>query len=162
MPSKSPKQARLMRAVAHNPGFAKKVGIPTSVGKDFAAADKRRGAKFSTRAGINRPDTSHGKLDLPNASLRKYSMKEGGTVMRSKRDIAADQMAMAPFKKGGPVKESKSMMRKEVGFMKKAGAPKSMIKHEMKEAGYARGGGIESRGKTKGKMIKMARGGKAC
>jgi len=41
MPSKSPAQHRLMEAVAHNPKFAKKVGIPTSVGKDFAAADKK-------------------------------------------------------------------------------------------------------------------------
>jgi hypothetical protein len=39
MPSKSPAQHRLMEAVAHNPSFAKKVGIPQSVGQDFAAAD---------------------------------------------------------------------------------------------------------------------------
>ncbi len=39
MPSKSAKQHRLMEAVAHNPKFAKKVGIPTKVGQDFAAAD---------------------------------------------------------------------------------------------------------------------------
>jgi hypothetical protein len=39
MPSKSAKQARLMAAVAHNPKFAKKVGIPTSVGKEFNDAD---------------------------------------------------------------------------------------------------------------------------
>ena len=64
---------------------------------------------------------------------------------------------------GGEMKESKAMMKKEVSFMKKKGAPKSMIKHEEKEAkGYAKGGGIESKGKTKGKMVKMAYGGKAC
>lgn len=40
MPSKSPEQKRLMQAVAHSPKFAKKVGIPQSVGKDFAKADK--------------------------------------------------------------------------------------------------------------------------
>lgn len=93
------------------------------------------------------------------------------------------------------MKESKAMVGKEIGFMKKAGAPKSMIKHEMGEAkmakggiatslkahaskpaseahaglkaggmakGYVKGGGIEVQGKTKGKMIKMARGGKTC
>ena len=43
MPSKSPAQAHLMQAVAHNPEFAKKVGIPQSVGQDFAAADKAKG-----------------------------------------------------------------------------------------------------------------------
>jgi len=95
-----------MRAVAHSPSFAKKVGIPQSVGQ-----------KFETHKA------------------------EGGTVK----------------------KESPEMMKKEVAFMKKKGAPKSMIKHEMKEAkGYAKGGGIESKGKTKGKMVKMAMGGKAC
>lgn len=60
---------------------------------------------------------------------------------------------------GTDMKESKAMMKKEVSFMKKKGAPKSMIKHEEKEYGMARGGGIESRGKTKGKMVKMAGGG---
>ena len=70
------------------------------------------------------------------------------------------------------MKESKAMMKKEVSFMKKKGAPKSMIRHEMKEAGMkkmAGGGstgsfrraadGIASKGKTKGKQIKMRMGG---
>lgn len=39
MPSKTAKQARLMAAAAHNPGFAKKVGIPQKVAKEFNAAD---------------------------------------------------------------------------------------------------------------------------
>jgi len=39
MPSKSAKQHKLMEAVAHNPKFAKKVGIKPSVGQDFVAAD---------------------------------------------------------------------------------------------------------------------------
>lgn len=55
------------------------------------------------------------------------------------------------------MKESKAMVGKELAFMKKKGAPKSMIKHEMKEAKmkpkkYAKGGGIESKGKTRGKV----------
>lgn len=58
------------------------------------------------------------------------------------------------------MKESKAMMKKEIGFMQKKGAPASMIKHEKAEMkGYARGGGVESRGKTKGTIIKMAAGG---
>ena len=130
MPSTSKKQHNFMQAVANNPSFAKKVGVPQSVGKDFSTADK--GRKFS---------------------------------------------------KGGDMKESKAMMAKEVGFMKKKGAPKSMIKHEMAEAKgkpFAKGGGvgatkmgavktaapsrdgIATKGKTKGKMVKMAMGGKAC
>jgi hypothetical protein len=86
------------------------------------------------------------------------------------------------FKGGGEMKESKAMVKKEVSFMKKKGAPKSMVKHEMAEAGmkkggmakYANGGsvmaskmgavktaapskdGIAMKGKTKGKQIVMA------
>ncbi len=46
MPSKSPKQRRTMAAAAHNKAFAKKVGIPQSVAKEFNKADqKKRGKK---------------------------------------------------------------------------------------------------------------------
>jgi len=119
VPTRSAKQERLMQAVAHNPEFAKKVGIPQSVGKEFV-----------------------GKV------------------------------------KGGEMKESKAMMGKEIAFMKKKGAPKSMIKHEMAEAGMKKGGyakkmasgglaaghkaadGIAKKGKTKGMQVKMMGGGK--
>ena len=76
------------------------------------------------------------------------------------------------YKKGGSVKESKAMMKKEVAFMKKKGAPKSMIKHEKAEYGMKKGGmaksggsyrkaadGIAVKGKTKVKMVKMNKGG---
>lgn len=43
MPSKSPAQARTMAAAAHNPKFARKVGIPAGVAKEFNAADKAKG-----------------------------------------------------------------------------------------------------------------------
>ena len=77
-------------------------------------------------------------------------------------------------KDGGQMKESKAMMKKEVSFMKKKGAPKSMLKHEMKEAGMKKmksGGlaaghkaadGIAKKGKTKGMQVKMRYGGKSC
>jgi hypothetical protein len=45
VPSTSKKQAKFMAAVAHNPAFAKKAGVPQSVGKEFNQADK--GRKFS-------------------------------------------------------------------------------------------------------------------
>jgi len=80
------------------------------------------------------------------------------------------------FASGGDMKESKSMMKKEVAFMEKKGAPKSMVKHEKKEMAskadkYAKGGsvgasrradGIAKKGKTAGKMVTMSKGGKAC
>lgn len=43
MPSKSPAQARLMAAAAHNPGFARKVGVPVKVAKEFNQADAGTG-----------------------------------------------------------------------------------------------------------------------
>jgi hypothetical protein len=53
MPSKSKAQHNLMEAVAHNPAFAKKVGIKQSVGKEFAKADKgktfKRGGDMATK-----------------------------------------------------------------------------------------------------------------
>jgi hypothetical protein len=83
MPSSSAKQHRFMEAVAHNPAFAKKVGISQSVGKDFSAADK--GKKFG-RGGmpaINKQDTQHGSMDMPFKSLKKFGgMKSGGKVRR--------------------------------------------------------------------------------
>jgi hypothetical protein len=117
MPSRSKSQHNFMEAVAHSPRFAKKVGVPQSVGKDFSEADK--GRKFS---------------------------------------------------KGGDMAESKAMVGKEVAFMKKKGAPASMMKHEkaemmgMKKGGatkkMAAGGSASSRadgcavkGKTKGKLL---------
>lgn len=72
------------------------------------------------------------------------------------------------------MKESKAMMKKEVSFMKKKGAPKSMVKHEMAEAGMKKGGmtkkmaggglaaghksadGIATKGKTKARQVTMA------
>jgi hypothetical protein len=80
----------------------------------------------------------------------------GGTAGGTMQNALA---ALKGMKKGGKVEEA-GMVGKEVSFMKKKGAPKSMIKHEEAEMkGYARGGGIESKGKTKGKMVKMAEGG---
>lgn len=112
MPTKSPAQERLMQAVAHSPKFAKKVGIPQSVGREFV----------------------------------KPKLSEGGEM-----------------------KESKSMIKKELAFMKKKGAPKSMVKHEMAEAkgmksgglaaGHKSADGVAHKGKTKGMQVKMRKGG---
>jgi len=50
MPSSSSKQKRFMAAVAHNPLFAKTVGVPQYVGKEFNEADKRVKAFGHVRA----------------------------------------------------------------------------------------------------------------
>jgi hypothetical protein len=114
MPATSAKQKKFMDAAANNPAFAKKVGVPVKVAKEFSKESK--GLKF---------------------------------------------------KEGGEMKESKAMMKKEVDFMKKKGAPKSMIKHEMAEAKMAKGGRLAAKGehavqkkaKRGAEMVKMARGG---
>jgi hypothetical protein len=59
MPSKSPAQARLMAAAAHNPAFAKKAGVPSSVAKEFNKAD--------TGTGLIRKAMNDGKKDRRNA-----------------------------------------------------------------------------------------------
>jgi hypothetical protein len=107
MPSTSKKQHNFMAAVANNPKFAKKVGVPQSVGKDFNSADK--GKKF----------------------------KEGGAMKHS--DIKMD----------------KKVVKKAVGMHDKQqhGGKKTNLSK------LAKGGGIEVKGKTKGKMIKMTKGG---
>jgi len=147
MPSTSKKQHNFMAAVANNPAFAKKVGVPQSVGQDFNKADK--GRKFS----------------------------KGGDTMASKMN--AGFMAMIAKKKGeGPSAMGKPVMKKGMDMakdgMKKmaSGGMTSLAKHAAKPAskahaglkagGMAKGGGIETKGKTKGKMIVMKSGGKAC
>ncbi len=89
------------------------------------------------------------------------------------RSVAKKFVGPKAHAEGGSMKESKEMMKKEVAFMKKKGAPKSMIKHEMKEAkgktkkmssgGFTRAAdGVAAHGRTKATQVKMAMGGKAC
>src|SRR5262245_61229921 len=62
MPSKSRSQQNTMRGVAHDPAFAKKMGIPQSVGKDYVAADKKMGVRFQ-RGGRVAPDFTPEELE---------------------------------------------------------------------------------------------------
>lgn len=174
MPSQSKKQHNLMAAVANNPAFAKKVGIPQSVGKDYVTADK--GRKFGTggasKAKANNPNTRHGAVDMPVASLKKYAgMAEGGNVKKEMK--AAGIFAKAGEKKlaaherreaAGKEKDTPAIAKKEMSVLKKAKAPKDVMDYERKEHAemgmkkggkvkkYARGGGIESKGKTRGRI----------
>lgn len=61
MPSKSQKQHNLMEAVAHNPAFAKKVGISQKVGRDFARADQQAFAADPHHANAHPGEGWHGK-----------------------------------------------------------------------------------------------------
>ena len=157
MPSTSKKQHNFMAAVANNASFAKKAGVPQSVGKEFESADK--GMKFGSsgtradRQGVNKPKTNHG-----NAAL----FKQGGT-MATKIGKPTMKAGMSTAKDG--MKKATPMA--DMMGMKKGGMPMKMkdgkkVPIFMNKGGMAKGGGIESKGKTKGKMITMNKGGKAC
>ena len=113
----------------------------------------------------------------------KLKSSSGQKVTNPKQAIAiglseAGMSKPKAMKEGGEMKkESKAMAKKEIAFMQKKGAPKSMIKHEKEEYGMKKGGkayasgghvyrsaadGIAKKGKTRVTEVKMKRGGKAC
>jgi hypothetical protein len=112
------KQLKLFRAAAHNPAIAKSSGIKQADAERMS----KEGLKKATGglAKIGKQDTRHGKTDLPFHKLNRF----------------------AGMNAGGNVKESKAMVKKEVAFMKKKGAPASMIKHEAAEMGAMKKGGF--------------------
>ena len=148
MPSTSKKQHNFMAAVANNPAFAKKAGVPQSVGQDFVSAD--RGKKFgkgrADAQAINRPKTNQGKQEF---------FSKGGDTMASKMN--AGFMAMMAKKKGAPAK-------------KMAGGGISNAKMGAVKTAAPSRDGMATKGKTKGTMVKMSgskplgmkSGGKTC
>jgi len=88
VPSVSKKQHNFMAAVANNPGFAKKAGVPQSVGEEFMKADK--GKKFGSRSRadlqkINKPTTRHGKSSiLAKGGVAKKSRTAKNVAKKSK------------------------------------------------------------------------------
>ena len=124
MPSTSKKQADFMRAVAHSPEFAKKSGVPQSVGKEFSNADK--GRKF-----LKGGDMKHSDVKMDKSMINKAVGKHAA-MPASK--------AHKGLKAGGSVGTTK------MGSVKTGATPD----------------GVAMKGKTKGTMVKMARGGKAC
>jgi len=123
MPSTSKKQHNFMAAVAHSPAFAKKAGVPQSVGQDFSKADKgktfKRGGEMATK-GVN----PFAKFEKSGKDVEKKGMKEG-----SKADMALDKKQM---------------------MMKKGGATKKMASGG---SASSRADGVAQRGKTKGKLL---------
>jgi len=139
MPSVSKKQHNFMAAVANNPKFAKKAGVSSAVGKEFLTADK--GKTFKEGGTMKKVDAKKnpGMAKLPTAVRNKMGyMKDGGMAHSD-------------------IKMDKKVVKKAVGMHDKqqhAGKKTNLSK-------LAKGGGIEIKGKTKGKMIKMKDGG-AC
>jgi len=134
MPAKSEKQKKFMDAVAHNKGFAKKAGVPQSVGKDFSEASK--GMKFGsgnkTRAesqAINQPKTNHGDMALFKKGGSMASKMNPGfmAMMAKKKDTKSSAMGKPTMKAG--MSTAKDGMKKPTPMagmmgMKKGGMKK--------------------------------------
>ena len=117
-----------MAAVAHNPSFAKKVGVPTSVGKDFNQADK--GRKFSKGG-----DTMASKMNPGFMAM----MKKKGTSKMAGGGTAAS--SMGKVKTAAPSKDGIAEKGKTKG-------------KQIKMAGSGVPGGIGSKVMKKGGMAK--------
>ena len=140
MPSKSKAQRNLMAAAAHNPAFAKKVGVPVSVAKEFNQADKGKkfkGGGMATKCATKSDAKMIAKKEVKGHESSMHKMKKGGIVEKGT---------------GEKYKSKAAMMKHE----KKEAKAEEMKEHKMKSGGscsYARGGGIEKKGKTKGRII---------
>jgi len=161
MPSTSKKQHNFMAAVANNPAFAKKAGVPQSVGKDFLNADKgktfKRGGDMATKmnpgmmAMMAKKKT--GMHKMPDGKMMKDSaMKHGGKVKK----MAEGGMPMV-MKDGQKVP---AFAADGKGKMAHGGTVKKMASGGL-VAGHKAADGVASKGKTKGKMIAMKSGGSA-
>ena len=150
MPSTSKKQHNFMAAVANNPAFAKKVGVPQSVGKEFNNADKgktfKRGGDMASMMG--KPMMKKGM------SMAKDGMKRPTPMA----DTSMGGMGGMGMKKGGMPMKMKDGKKVPI-FMNKGGMAASSM-GKVKTASPSRDG-VAVKGKTKGKMITMAKGGKA-
>lgn len=86
MPSKSKAQRNLMAAAAHNPAFAKKVGVPVKVAKEFNQADK--GKKFKEGGEMKHSDMSKDKPMMKKVAAeavkghekKMHKMAKGGVT----------------------------------------------------------------------------------
>ena len=87
MPSKSKAQHKLMAAVANNPKFAKKAGIPQNVGADYMKADKK--VKKYNRGGV----MAHDKKELRNLSDEDYRIRNrsGSNTAAERRRIDGER-----------------------------------------------------------------------
>jgi len=151
MPAKSAKQQRFMAAVANNPKFAKKVGVPQNVGEEFMM---KKGYKAGGMPMVRGKD---GKMVPEFAADGKGKMMAGGKVKKYQMGgmPMADEMPMKRKKK----KRSMDDMMAVTGTG--AGAPRRMMKKGgMAKSGYKSGGkvrgcGMASKGVRAAKMVTM-------
>ena len=163
MPSTSAKQAKFMRAVAHSPKFAKKVGVPQSVGKDYEMADKKKG-KF----GSGGPTNVEPKGFKP---IQRFKLPDAKPLSKAARDTLDPSKAVARGNRmqAEEAGESKVMKKAKGGSCYAKGgksdkAGRALVKKSADTMGramkFAKGGsasaradGVAKKGKTKGKML---------
>jgi hypothetical protein len=152
MPSTSKKQHNFMAAIAHSPAFAKKVGVPQSVGKDFNNADK--GKTFKEGGTMKSVDMKKnpGIAKLPTAVRNKMGyMKKGGMACDdSKEDTKMDKA------------QDKAMIKKafkQHDMQEHKGGKGTSLKLAKGGSFRSSADGCATKGKTKGTMITMCGGG---
>ena len=113
MPSVSKKQHNFMEAVAHNPSFAKKAGVPQSVGKDFSNADKgktfKRGGEMAKANPFmemiaKKKAAAAGKKPMKKMAgggLAAGHKSADGVASKGKTKAAMPKMAGKKMKSGG-------------------------------------------------------------
>ena len=147
-------------------GAGRRPPPPSSGGSDSTVRYQMRptSSQGASRTSENSPftpppsDTPELAAAVKNMKQRNPISERGKARNARKKDLAAYERGditqreyvrgeIEPFKRGGKVKkteESKKMVKKEISFFKKKGAPKSMIKHEKKEAkGMMCGGDVK-------------------
>lgn len=161
MPSTSKKQHKFMQAVAHSPEFAKKVGVPQSVGKDFSNADKGRKFKEggNTMATKSMKALFAGKETKAEEKAEKKAFPTKAGYQKAEAKFEGEKYA-----KGGVTSLAKhaSMPASKAHAGLKAGGSIGTTKMGSVKTKPGNIDGIAVKGKTKGSMVKMARGGKAC
>lgn len=108
MPSTSKKQHNFMAAVANNPAFAKKAGVPQSVGQEFITADK--GRKFSKGGQTMAKSSGTGITKAKMGTVRTAAPSRDGVVSKGKTKGTQIKMAGSKplgMKKGGMAKGMK-------------------------------------------------------
>lgn len=126
MPSVSKKQHNFMAAIANSPSFAKKVGVPQSVGKDFTTADK--GRKFSKGG-----DTMASKM---NPGFMAMMAKKKGAP--AKKMAGGGMTKMGAVKTAAPSKDGVAVKGKTKGTQIKmagSGVPNGIGSRVMKKGG---------------------------
>jgi hypothetical protein len=101
MPAVSAKQEKFMQAVANNPKFAKKVGVPTSVGKEFT---KKEGGVMKESKAMMKKEVSFMKKKGAPKSMLKHEMAEAGMKKMRAGGLAAGHKSADGVAKKGKTK----------------------------------------------------------